>query len=209
MLTPELLDNIEYCLRDVVDNKVEGDFIECGVWRGGACIYAYYVLKELGQNRKVYVADSFEGLPQPNVKLYPQDEGDIHWKHSELAVSSGKVKKNFLLFGPLDENVVFVEGFFKDSLPKCDIEKISVLRLDGDMYESTMDSLKYLYHKLEVGGYCIVDDYSGVVGCTKAVDDFREKYGIDDEMKLCQPVPCESGFHPASVFWKKTKQISI
>jgi O-methyltransferase len=209
MLTPELLDNIEYCIRDVVDNKVEGDFIECGVWRGGACIYAYYVLKELDEKRKVYVADSFQGLPQPNVELYPQDEGDIHWKHSELAVSSEKVKQNFEIFGPIDESVVFVEGFFKDSLPECDIEKISVLRLDGDMYESTMDSLKHLYHKLEIGGYCIVDDYSGVIGCTKAVDDFREKYDIDDEMKLCQPVPCESGFHPASVFWKKTKQISI
>ena len=209
MLTPELLDNIEYCIRDVVNNKIEGDFIECGVWRGGACIYAYHVLKNLGEDRKVYVADSFEGLPKPNEELYPADSGDIHWTYPELAVSLEQVKQNFEIFGPVDENVVFVKGFFKDSLSKCDIDKISVLRLDGDMYESTMDSLKYLYHKLEVGGYCIVDDYSGVIGCTKAIDEFREKYDIDDEMKLCQAVPHADGFHPASVFWRKTKQISI
>lgn len=209
MLTPELLDNIEYCIRNVVENNVQGDFIECGVWKGGACIYAYYVLKELNEKRKVYVADSFQGLPQPNVELYPQDEGDIHYSYPELAVSVEKVKENFRIFGEIDNSVVFVEGFFRDSLPNCDIEKISVLRLDGDMYESTWESLIYLYHKLEIGGYCIIDDYSGVRGCTVAVDEFREKYGIDDEMKLCQPKPCESGFHPASVFWKKTKQISI
>jgi O-methyltransferase len=209
MLTPELLDNIEHCIRDVVENKVRGDFIECGVWKGGACIYAYYVLKELGEKRKVYVADSFQGLPAPNVELYPQDNGDIHHTYPELAVSLEKVKQNFQIFGDIDDSVVFVEGFFRDTLPNCDIEKISVLRLDGDMYESTWESLIYLYHKLEVGGYCIIDDYSGVRGCTLAVDKFRKDYEIDDEMMLCQPKPCECGFHPASVFWKKTKQINI
>jgi O-methyltransferase len=209
MLTPELLDNIEYCIRDVVENNVQGDFIECGVWKGGACIYAYYVLKELNEKRKVYVADSFQGLPSPNVELYPHDEGDIHYSYPELAVSVEKVKENFRIFGEIDDSVIFVEGFFRDSLPECDIEKISVLRLDGDMYESTWESLIYLYHKLEVGGYCIIDDYSGVRGCTVAVDEFRKKYEIEDEIKMCQPEPCESGFHPASVFWKKTKQISI
>lgn len=208
MLTSELLENIEYCLRDVVENNVEGDFIECGVWKGGACIYAYNVLKELKSNKKVWVADSFEGLPMPNVDLYPQDAGDIHYTHSELSVSMDEVKSNFEIFGKIDKNVVFVPGFFKDSLPKCKIKKISVLRLDGDMYESTMDSLINLYHKLSIGGYCIVDDYLGVKGCTDAIHEFREKYGIEDKMIRCQeyPIPGTS-FHPTSVYWKKTKQI--
>ena len=212
MLTLEQLDNIEYCIKDVVKNKIEGDFIECGVWRGGACIYAYHVLKNLGENRKVYVADSFEGLPKPNEELYPADSGDNHWTYPELSVSVEKVKENFEVFGKVDENVVFVKGFFKDSLPKCDIKKISVLRLDGDMYESTMDSLVNLYHKLSIGGYCIVDDYLGVRGCTEAIHEFREKHGIDDEMIRCQKEPTfnvhdanGNGFWPTSVYWKKTK----
>lgn len=206
MITLEQLDNIEYCIRDIVKNKVQGDFIECGVWRGGACIYAYHVMKELKQKRKVYVADSFEGLPKPNVEMYPADSGDIHWTYPELAVSVDQVKKNFETFGPIGDQVVFVKGFFKDSLPKCDIKKISVLRLDGDMYESTMDSLENLYHKLSVGGYCIVDDYLGVPGCTKAVDEFRKRNNIEDEMIRCQQEPCSfNGFWPSSVYWKKTK----
>lgn len=205
MLTEEILENVEYCIRDVVKNKVKGDFIECGVWRGGACIYAHHVLKELGENRKVYVADSFEGLPKPNTELYPADANDNHWSFPELSVSVEEVKKNFEVFGPLDESIVFVKGFFKDSLPTCKIKKISVLRLDGDMYESTMDSLKNLYHKLSIGGYCIVDDYGGVPGCTMAIDEFREINGIDDQMFKCQPNPWPDGFHPSSVYWKKTK----
>jgi O-methyltransferase len=210
MLTEELLDNIEFCITDVVKNKVEGDFIECGVWRGGACIYAYHIFKKLGENRKVYVADSFEGLPRPNIDLYPADSGDIHWTYPELAVSMEQVKQNFEIFGPIDNNVVFVKGLFKDSLQSCSIEKISVLRLDGDMYESTIDSLKFLYHKLQIGGYCIVDDYKGVPGCTIAVDEFRKKYQIDDEILLCQEKPSNSiPIHPTSIYWKKTKQISI
>lgn len=203
MVTLEQLDNLEYCIRDVVKNKIEGDFIECGAWKGGACIYAYHVLKDLGENRKVYVADSFEGLPRPT---HVQDSGDIHWTYPELSVSLEKVKENFEVFGKLDENVVFVKGFFKDSLPKCDIEKISVLRLDGDMYESTMDSLVNLYDKLSIGGYCIVDDYGMVRGCTSAIEEFREKHGINDKMIRCQKEPCSfNGFWPSAVYWKKTK----
>lgn len=207
MLTHEQLDNIEYCIREVVKNNIEGDFIEAGVWRGGSCIYARHILKELGQNRKVYIADSFEGLPKPNEELYPADAGDNHWTFSELAVSIEEVKKNFEFFGELDNNVIFVKGLFKDTLPKCDIEKISVLRLDGDMYESTIDSLKYLYSKLSIGGYCIIDDYNMVRGATIAVDEFREKNGIDEPLIRCQenPSPVFNGWCSNSVYWKKTK----
>lgn len=207
MITHEQLDNLEYCIGEVVKNNVEGDFIETGVWRGGACIYARHVFKELGENRKIYVADSFEGLPKPNAELYPADSGDNHWTFPELAVSVEEVKKNFEFFEELDDNVIFIKGLFKDTLPECDIEKISVLRLDGDMYESTMDALVNLYDKLSIGGYCIVDDYNMVRGCTIAIDQFRERNGINDPLLRCQeePSPIFGGWCSYSVYWKKTK----
>lgn len=206
MITHEQLDNIEYCIREVVKNNVEGDFIETGAWRGGACIYARHVFKELGENRKVYVADSFEGLPKPNAELYPADSGDIHWTYPELSVSLEQVKENFEVFAELDDDVVFVKGFFKDSLPNCDIEKISILRLDGDMYESTMDALTNLYHKLSIGGYCIVDDYNVVPACHTAIDEFRQMHGIDDPLLPCQEKPSSVlGWTANAVYWRKTK----
>ena len=207
MLTPELLSNIEYCIREVCKNNIPGDFIECGVWRGGACVYAKHVLNELGENRKVYLADSFAGLPAPNTESYPDDDGDPHWGHSELAIPVAEVKRVFNLFNALDENVYFIEGFFKDTLPtaKEDIGAISVLRLDADMYEGTIQALDNLYDKLSIGGYCIIDDWLGVPGCTQAVIDFREKHNIDDRMLYCQPMPSVTGMHPSSHFWQKTK----
>lgn len=205
MLTIEQLENIEYCISDVVKNNIHGDFFEAGVWRGGACIYARHVLKSLNENRKVWVADSFEGLPKPNVELYPHDSGDNHWSIPELSVSLEQVKSNFEFFEKLDDNVVFVKGFFKDTLPKCEVKKISVLRLDGDMYEATSQSLEYLYDKLSIGGYIIIDDYNCVRGCTIAVNEFREKRGIVDEMIRCQKNPRDDGMHPSAVYWKKTK----
>jgi len=207
MLTPELLSNIEYCIRDVVSNNIPGDFMECGVWKGGACIYAKQVLNELKENRKVYLADSFQGLPAPNSEKYPEDSGDNHHVHTELGISLPEVKKNFELFDALDENIFFIEGFFRDSLPevKNNIDKISVLRLDADMYEGTIEALENLYDKLSVGGYCIIDDWLGVKGCTKAVEYFREKNGIDAIMIPCQVNPSVTGMHPASQFWQKTK----
>lgn len=207
MLTPELLTNIEYCIRDVVKNDIPGDFIECGVWKGGACIYAKHVLNLLDDDRKVYLADSFQGLPSPNSEKYPQDDGDIHHKYPELGVSVEKVRKNFELFNALDSNVFFIEGFFRDSLPeaKNHIDQISVLRLDADMYEGTIEALENLYDKLSIGGYCIIDDWQGVQGCTKAVEYFREKNEINDIMIPCQVKPSVTGMHPASHFWQKTK----
>ena len=90
-----------------------------------------------------------------------------------LAPGSAEVRRNFERYGLLDDQVVFLKGWFKDTLPKADIGALSILRLDGDMYQSTMDALNALYPRVSPGGYCIIDDYA-LPNCQKAVDEFRE-----------------------------------
>lgn len=171
------LEHLHHVIKDTIQQGVEGDFIETGVWKGGACILAKAVYNELDSTRKVYVADSFEGLPAPDLVNYPQDAGDTHYLDPMLSVSLEQVKSNFKQFNLLDENVIFVKGWFKDTMPTLDIEKISILRLDGDMYESTIQVLESLYSKLSVGGYCIIDDYYHP-RCAQAVHDFRNQNNI-------------------------------
>jgi len=103
------LDNIEYCVRDVISNNIAGDLIELGVWRGGSAILMRAILKEMNiTDRFVWVADSFEGLPVPNEEKYPADKGDKHYKYEELKVSVDEVKHNFEKYGLLDEQVKFL-----------------------------------------------------------------------------------------------------
>ena len=177
------LDNVRFCVESVIEDDIPGDLIETGVWRGGGTIFMRAILKAYGvTDRTVWVADSFEGLPPPNAEKYPQDARDIHHTLSHLAVSLEEVKAHFEGYGLLDEQVRFLKGWFKDTLPGAPIEKLAVLRLDGDMYESTMDALTDLYPKLSVGGYLIVDDYGAVEGCREAVHDYRRDYGIEEEI---------------------------
>jgi len=133
-------------------------------------------------DRKVYAADSFEGLPPPNLQLYPEDKGwDLH-VYKELAVSLEQVKDNFERYGLLDEQVVFVKGLFKDTLPALDARPFALIRLDGDLYESTYDALDALYPKLSPGGFVIVDDFNLVPPCKQAVMDYRSRMGISAKM---------------------------
>lgn len=175
------LDNVESCVRSVLADEVPGDLIETGVWRGGSAILMRAVLEALGdETRVVWAADSFEGLPPPSAEAFPADAGDDHHTYDELAVSLETVRRNFARYGLLDDRVRFLKGYFKDTLHKASIERIAVLRLDGDMYESTIQALEPLYPKLSVGGYCIIDDYHAVEGCKRAVHDYRSAHGITD-----------------------------
>lgn len=184
MIGLKRLDNLQFCIETVIREGVEGDLIETGVWRGGACIFMRAILAAYAiEDRKVYVADSFEGLPKPDQEKYPADKGDKHHIYLFLAVSQEEVENNFRKYGLLDDRVVFLKGWFKDTLPNAPIEKLAILRLDGDMYGSTMDALANLYPKLSKGGFCIIDDYA-LQGCRKAVDDFRTENGIISEMKV-------------------------
>ena len=181
MIGKKRLQNIKFCLEDVLKNNIEGDCIETGVWRGGACIFMKGILKvHNNTDKKIFVADSFEGLPPPDPK-YTADNGDSHHKIKYLAVSKEEVEKNFKSYNLLDENVIFIKGFFEHSIPKAPITKLSILRLDGDMYSSTIQVLDALYQKLSVGGYCIIDDY-GLAGCKAAVDDFRRDHNITEPL---------------------------
>ncbi len=174
------LSNIRRLVEDVIAKDVPGDLLEAGAWRGGATIYMRAVLAaHAEQDRVVWVADSFEGLPPPSPDKYPADAGlDLH-ENEQLAVSIEEARRNFARYGLLDDQVRFLKGWFKDTFPTAPIEKLAVLRLDGDLYESTMDSLVPLYPKVASGGYVIVDDYRIIPACRKAVDDYRAAHGID------------------------------
>ncbi|MHB1036360.1 MAG: TylF/MycF family methyltransferase [Pirellulales bacterium] len=184
MIGLKRLDNIELCIREVLERGVPGDLIETGVWRGGAVIFMRGLLQALGDTeRLVWVADSFQGLPRPDEKNYPADKGDPHWSYKDLAVSQEQVKRNFEKYGLLDDRVRFLVGFFKDTLVRAPIDRLAVLRLDGDMYQSTMEALTALYPKLSPGGYVIVDDYGAIPNCRQAVDDFRRQYSITEPLR--------------------------
>ncbi len=174
------LDNVERCVRDVLRDDVPGDLVETGVWRGGASILMRAVLKAYGDtDRCVWLADSFEGLPRANGELWPPDAEDrLADFNAYLGVSLEQVQANFARYGLLDSQVRFLKGWFRDTLPTAPMDRIAVLRLDGDMYESTMDTFRALYGKVQPGGYVIVDDYGALANCRAAVDDFRASRGI-------------------------------
>lgn len=173
------LTNVEEVIIDIKNKDISGDFMECGVWRGGVTILMNGMNKYFNLNRKVYVLDSFDGLPLPENK-YPADKNSKLHEWSELNVSLNEVKKNFKSYDLLDDNVVFVKGYFKDTTPNIDVNSLALLRLDGDMYSSTIECLENLYDKVIKGGYIIIDDYNCPgLGCKKAVNDFREKRNIN------------------------------
>jgi O-methyltransferase len=184
MIGLKRLANLQFCIEEVITNGVPGDLIETGVWRGGATIFMRAVLKAYGvSDRCVWVADSFRGLPPPDEAKYPHDTGDTLYEAKELAVSLEEVKANFERYGLLDDQVRFLKGWFRDTLAAAPIERLAVLRLDGDMYESTMDALVNLYPKLSDKGYIIVDDYGCIPACRQAVQDYRSANGIVEKIR--------------------------
>jgi hypothetical protein len=179
------LDNLKACITSVLRDGIPGDLVETGVWRGGAAILMRAVLKALGdRQRLVWAVDSFAGLPKPDSVRYPEDAEDRLWQSNDyLGVGLEKVQSNFARYGLLDGQVRFLKGWFKDTLPQAPISEIAVLRLDGDMYESTMDVLNNLYGRVSRGGYIIVDDYGALKNCKSAVDDFRSNHQITEPLQ--------------------------
>ncbi len=138
MIGLKRLDNLQHCVETALYENIPSDLVETGVWRGGACIFMRAILAAYNEtDRKVYVADSFAGLPEPDAEKYPQDSGDKHFIEEYLAVSQEQVARNFERYGLLDDQVVFLKGWFKDTLPSASFNQLAVIRLDGDMYEST------------------------------------------------------------------------
>ncbi len=195
MIGTRQLDNLQYCIREVLARKVPGDLIEAGAWRGGVTILMRAALKAHGDTeRKVFVADSFEGLP-------PADEAlnFMHhrkWVAGEMLASLEEVKNNFARYGLLDSQVVFLKGYFNRTLPTAPIERLSILRADADLYESTRDVLETLYPKLSVGGYAIFDDYRVLPDCQRAIDDYRRKHQITEPIQIIDK---------QAVYWKRER----
>ena len=196
MIGRKRLQNLRVLTEQVIQDGVPGDFIETGVWRGGACILMRAILSAYGINdRRVWLADSFSGLPKPDETQYPADQGDEFHTYTDLAVSQAEVEDNFRQYDLLDEQVVFLKGWFKDTLPTLSAEKFALLRLDGDMYESTIVALNHLYPSLSINGYIIIDDYHTVPACKKAISDYCQTQGLTPDIQEIDG---------AGVFWKKT-----
>jgi O-methyltransferase len=174
MVGHKRLDNIQHCVEQVLANDIPGDFAETGVWRGGSIILMRALLKVHGaMDRIVWAADSFQGMPAP---ASPTDGLDLR-SLDYLRVSLPEVRQNIARFGLLDEQVRFIPGWFSESLPQAPIERLALLRLDGDLYSSTMDALSNLYVKMSPGGYVIIDDYHSWEPCRRAVTEFLAASG--------------------------------
>jgi len=170
------LDNLQHCIETALAENVPGDIMECGVWRGGACAFARAVLEAHGARRDVWLADSFEGLPPP---ARPEDTVDLRTaKYPMLAVSQDRVRRLFERLGLMYDRVRFLAGWFADTLPGAPVDRLAVLRLDGDYYGSTWTALEALYHRVSPGGFVIIDDYGVLEPARRATDDFRRDRGI-------------------------------
>jgi len=193
MIGLKRLNNLKQCLDYTRLNNIEGDFIETGVWRGGASIFVKKYLQLYNIKKKVFVADSFKGLPPPQIQ---EDSGDIHHTFEFLRVSLNQVKDNFKLYRALDEDVIFLEGWFEDTLPNNpEIQKLSILRMDGDMFKSTMDVFNACYPKLVNNGRVIIDDYC-LLNCKNAVEKFRNDNLITDPIEVIDQ---------CGIFWTKNE----
>ncbi len=143
-----------------------------------AAVLAAYEVK----TRTVWGFDSFRGLPPPDEAKYPKDRGEQLFRFPQLAVSVEEVVENFRRMGLWSERVRLIRGWFKDTVAGAPIERIAVLRLDGDLYESTIQVLDGFYRKLSPGGFCIVDDYGAMPSCRAAVEDFRRDHVVSEPL---------------------------
>lgn len=172
------LDNLESCMLNVLADDIPGDFIEAGVYKGGAIIFMLGLLRSLEvHDRMVWAADSFEGIPVSSRAPHIDDVVD-NWKDRWVA-GLDEVKLNISRYDLLDDHVKFVQGYFVDTLPRIQTDKFAIVRLDGDSYESTMDALRALYPKISSRGYLIIDDWH-LPGCRQAVFDYREEMNISE-----------------------------
>ena len=202
MIGLKRLDNIEYCVTEVISDHIPGDLLEAGVWRGGAWSIMRAVLLANGiTDRRVWVADSFQGLPPPNPAV-PADSQDKHYTQEALAITLEEVRGNFTKYGLLDDQVNFLPGWFSETLYEAPTGPLAVLRADADMYGSTMDILRALYPRVSPGGFVIIDDYSNqdLVACRKAVTDYRYEFGITEPLT---PIDW------TGVYWRKQVTATI
>ena len=169
-------------VRYICQNKINGDFVECGVWRGGHGIAAALTFDLYKSDNKVICFDTFLGMTTPtdddsrlynNVKAITKFNSSSREDHNSWCYASIKeVENNFLRAGVSKDNFQLIKGDVAETLPRFNLNAISFLRLDTDWYESTKAELKYLWPLLSVNGLLVVDDYGHWQGSKKAVDEF-------------------------------------
>lgn len=177
-----LIDSIRYITR----NRIPGDFVECGVWRGGSMMAAALVLlAESDTSRTLYLYDTFEGMSQPTAvdrsldglsaasQLHSARRGTGVWCEASLE----DVRANLASTGYPADKIVYVPGKVEETIPYVAPEQIALLRLDTDWYESTRHELEYLHPRLTVNGILLLDDYGHWLGARKAADEFFESNG--------------------------------
>lgn len=190
MVNYSRLVNVLTATDSVAANNVVGDYVECGVWKGGCSALLAYQAREEGNNRVTYLFDSFEGLPEPTIEdgqgAHTFAEGKNTGDLSSINKNVGTQDEVQRLFANLNlTNYKIIKGWFQNTLPenKDAIDSIAILRLDGDWYESTKVCLEHLYDKVSIGGYILIDDYNFWPGCKKAIDEFFGNRGIIPEIK--------------------------
>ena len=181
--------NIKY----IVENDIPGDVVECGVWKGGLMQLAALTLLELGDvSRKIYLYDTFEGMPEPGVFDKDWNDASPHPKWESLRwESEDSLGSRFGFGGSLEtvrstmeetkypsENFIFVRGLVEETIPTTCPKQIAYLRLDTDWYSSTAHELEYLFPLLSVGGILVIDDYGYYKGSRKATDEYIKKNNI-------------------------------
>jgi hypothetical protein len=189
MTSVERLFSLINATRYISQNNILGDFVECGVWKGGSMMATAYSLKNMGElDRNLYLFDTFEGMTPPS-------NNDITYSNLEasklLAESSKEDSSSIWCYSPLDEvkinitstgynpeKIHLIKGKVEETIPQCIPEKIALLRLDTDWYESTRHELEHLFPRLVHGGVIIIDDYGHWKGCQQATDEYFQKNNI-------------------------------
>lgn len=197
MVSPERMANVRDSAMAVIEQGIEGDFVETGTWQGGCSLVMRAVNKVYGDTsrRANWLFDTFEGLPGFDERDNKVEQSIDSTQQMDPAGSykfAGgleTVQKHFVtILGDNFKNLNFEKGFFKDTVPVAAVKKIAVLRLDGDMYSSTMDVLNVFYDKVSSGGYIIIDDYGHWPQCKKAIHDFFDEERGMDIAKLLKKV---------------------
>lgn len=158
--------------RAVIEAGVPGDLVECGAHRGNHCAVMAMTARELGSKKRVHLFDSFEGLPPGTAEDGPE------WAEGGIARCDLKSAHRLMKqCGVDDDRLVWHVGWFEKTVPAAKIPQIALLRLDGDLYESTAVCMEHFYDKIPHGGWCIVDDWN-LPGCRKAVMEYVSEAGM-------------------------------
>ncbi len=186
MTSPERVWSLIEATKFVHQNNIQGSIVECGVWKGGSMLAVIETLKQLNASgRELYLYDTFDGMSAPtehdvdhnlqsaNALLAERnkDEKDVIWAYSSLE----SVKKRLSTTNYNESLINYVKGKVEDTIPATVPDKIAILRLDTDWYESTKHELHHLYPLVSEGGIIIIDDYGHWTGARKAVDEFIHK----------------------------------